>query len=301
MIYCVLVGSGVQLAVSAVVTVALAAVGFLNPSRRGSMMNAILVTFMLCGILSGYVSSRLYKSFRGRSWQVCTVLTAILYPGVCFSVFLAFNTVLAFYKSSGSAPFLDILILAAMWCCISIPLVFVGAFFGYKKEAISFPTVTSTIARAIPEPPTVLNPKFCICAAGMIPFASAYVELFFMMSSLWMDQYYYVFGFTFIVFSILLISSAEITVLFVYYQLVHENHRWWWFSMMSGGSVSVYFFIYSIIWFKSLESSRMFFTYFLYFGYMFLMCFGLFLITGCVATLTSLWFVRKIFGAIKVD
>jgi transmembrane 9 superfamily protein 2/4 len=50
-----------------------------------------------------------------------------------------------------------------------------------------------------------------------------------------------------------------------------------------------------------LESSRMFFTYFLYFGYMFLMCFGQFLITGCVATLTSLWFVRKIFGAIKVD
>jgi transmembrane 9 superfamily member 2/4 len=301
MIYCVLVGSGAQLAVSTILTVMLSAVGFLNPSRRGSMMNAILVTFMLCGILAGYVSSRLYKAFRGRSWQVCTVLTAILYPGTCFFLFLLFNTVLSFYKSSGSAPFLDILILATMWCCVSIPLVFVGAFFGYKKEAISFPTVTSTIARAIPEPPTILNPKLCIAAAGVIPFASAYVELFFMMSSLWMDQYYYVFGFTLIVFAILLIASAEITLLFVYYQLVRENHRWWWFSMFSGGSVSLYFFMYSIVWFKSLESSRMFFTYLLYFGYMFLMCFGLFLITGCFSALTSLWFVRKIFGVIKVD
>ena len=301
MFYCVLVGSGVQLTISTVITVVLAAIGFLNPSRRGSMMNAILVTFMLCGILAGYVSSRLYKSFRGRAWQVCTVLTAVLYPGICFTLFVAFNTVLAFYKSSGSAPFLDILILAAMWCCISIPLVFIGAFFGYKKEAISFPTVTSTIARAIPDAPPMFNPKFCMCAAGVIPFASAYVELFFMMSSLWMKQYYYVFGFTLIVFCILLISCAEITVLFVYYQLVHENHRWWWFSMLSGGSVAAYFFMYSIVWFKSLESSRMFFTYLLYFGYMFLMSFGLFLITGCVSTLTSLWFVRKIFGAIKVD
>lgn len=301
MLYCVLVGSGTQLAVSTVLTVVLAAIGFLNPSRRGSMMNAILVTFMLCGILAGYVSSRLYKSFRGRAWQVCTVLTAVLYPGICFTVFVAFNTVLAFYKSSGSAPFLDILILAAMWCCISIPLVFIGAFFGYKKEAISFPTVTSTIARAIPDPPSMFNPKLCMCVAGVIPFASAYVELFFMLSSLWMKQYYYVFGFTLIVFCLLLISCAEITVLLVYYQLVYENHRWWWFSMLSGGSVSAFFFMYSIVWFQSLESSRMFFTYLLYFGYMFLMSFGLFLITGCVATLTSLWFVRKIFGAIKVD
>lgn len=301
MLYCVLVGSGVQLTVSTVITVVLAAIGFLNPSRRGSMMNAVLVTFMLCGILAGYISSRLYKAFRGRAWQLCTVMTAVFFPGLCFLVFLSFNTILAFYKSTGSAPFLDVLILAAMWCCVSIPLVFIGAFFGYKKEVLSFPTVTSTIARSIPEPSLLLNPMLSILAAGMIPFASAYLELFFMMSSLWMDQYYYVFGFTLIVFILLLISSAEISVLLVYYQLVNENHRWWWFSLFTGGCVSIYFYVYSFIWFRSLESSRMFFTYILYFGYMFLMCFGLFLVTGCVGSLTSLWFVKKMFGAIKVD
>jgi transmembrane 9 superfamily protein 2/4 len=301
MLYCVMVGSGVQLTVSTFTTIALAAVGFVNPSRRGSMMNATLVWFMLCGILAGYVSSRLYKSFRGRAWQLCTVCTAILFPGTCFSVFLFFNTVLAFYHSSGSAPFLEILILAVMWCCVSIPLVFVGAFFGYKKEAITFPTVTSTIARAIPEPPISMNPKLAILAAGLIPFSGAYVELFFIMSSLWMNQYYYVFGFTFIVFIILLLSCAEVSVLLVYYQLVNENHRWWWFSVLSSGSVAFYFFGYSIVWFGSLESSKMFFTYLLYFGYMFLMCFGIFLVCGSVGSLVSLWFVRKIFGAIKVD
>merc|ERR1711865_1236763 len=96
MLYCVLVGSGSQLAVSALVTVGLAAVGFVNPSRRGSMMNVILVWFMLSGVLAGYVSSRLYKAFRGRAWQLCTVCTAILFPGFCFGVFLFFNTILAF-------------------------------------------------------------------------------------------------------------------------------------------------------------------------------------------------------------
>jgi len=301
MLYCVLVGSGSQLAVSALVTVGLAAVGFVNPSRRGSMMNVILVWFMLSGVLAGYVSSRLYKAFRGRAWQLCTVCTAILFPGFCFGVFLFFNTILAFYHSSGSAPFLDIIILAAMWCCVSVPLVFVGAFFGYKAEAISFPTVTSTIARAIPEPQLLLNPKVLILCAGVVPFAAAYVELFFIMSSLWMDQYYYVFGFTLAVFTILLISCAELTVLLVYYQLVNENHRWWWFALLASGSVSFYFFGYSIIWFGALEASKVWFTYILYFGYMSLVCFALFLVTGCVGSLVSLWFVRKIFSSIKVD
>ena len=194
MLYCVLIGSGVQLTASSLITIGLAAVGFINPSRRGSMMNATLVWFMLCGVLAGYVSSRLYKAFRGRAWQLCTVCTAILFPGTCFSMFLFFNTILAFYHSSGSAPFLEIVILAVMWCCVSIPLVFVGAFFGYKKDAMSFPTVTSTIARAIPVPPMTLNPKIAMFAAGLIPFSGAYVELFFIMSSLWMDQYYYVFA-----------------------------------------------------------------------------------------------------------
>lgn len=301
MLYCILVGSGTQLSVSAVTTIGLAAIGFLNPSRRGSMINAILVMFMLSGILAGYVSSRLYKAFRGRAWQLCTVSTAILFPGICFSLFLVFNTILAFYHSTGSAPFLDVVILASMWCCVSIPLVFVGAFFGYKADTITFPTVTSTISRAIPEPHLLLNPTFCIILAGVVPFAAAYVELFFIMSSLWMDQYYYVFGFTFAVFCILLISCAELSVLLVYYQLVNENHRWWWFALLASGSVAVYFFGYSIVWFQSLQASKVWFTYLLYFGYMFLFCFALFLVCGSFGSLVTLWFVRKIFSAIKVD
>jgi transmembrane 9 superfamily protein 2/4 len=302
MLYCVLVGSGTQLLVSLLITICLGAIGFLNPSRRGGMMNAVLVCFMLCGILAGYVSSRLYKAFRGRAWQLCTVSTALFFPGMCFTVFLFFNVVLAFYKSSGSAPFLDILILAAMWCGVSIPLVFVGAFFGYKKEAIQFPTVTSTIARAIPEPSSfLLSPRVAIWYAGLIPFSGAYVELFFIMSSLWMDQYYYVFGFTFLVFLILLLTCAEVAVLLVYYQLLNENHRWWWFSLMCSGSVSFLFFGYSIVWFGTLEASRMFFTYLLYFGYTFLMCFTIFLVCGSFGSLVCFWFVRKIFAAIKVD
>jgi len=301
MLYAVFVGTGVQIFITTLCIICFSAIGFLSPARRGSLMTATLVFYMICGIVAGYVSSRMYKSFRGRQWQLCTILTATLFPGMGFFTFLFFNIVLFFLHSSASAPFLDVIIVAAMWCCVSIPLVFLGAYFGYKAKASEFPTVTSTIARAIPTPPALLNPWLGMTITGVVPFAAAYVEFFFIMTSMWMDQFYYVFGFTLIVFLILVITCAEVTVLLVYYQLCAENHRWWWYSFFTSGSTAMYMFVYSIFWFRTLEASRMLMTYLLYFGYMFLFCFAMFLVTGTIGTLVSLWFIRKIFSTIKID
>ena len=301
MLYCVFLGSGGQLCVTALFAIIFSAVGFLSPARRGSLMNAFLVFYMLSGTVAGFISSRLYKAFRGRQWQLCTLITAVFFPGLAFGIFVFFNIILWIMHSVASAPFLDVLIVAAMWCCVSIPLVFLGAYFGYKQDAIEFPTVTSTIARAIPPPPPLLHPMVGMFLTGIIPFAAAYVELFFIMTSLWMDQFYYVFGFTLIVYLILIITCAEVTVLLVYYQLCAENHRWWWYAFFSSGSTAFYTFLYSIFWFRTLEASRMLMTYLLYFGYMFLISFAMLLVFGCVGALTSLWFVRKIFSTIKVD
>lgn len=293
MIYCVFVGSGVQLSITAFFSIIFSAIGFLSPARRGSLMTMTLVFYMMCGVFGGYTSSRMYKSFRGRHWQMCTLLTALFFPGVSFSLFLMFNVFLAFYHSSGSVPLLDVIILASMWCFVSIPLVFLGSYFGYKKEPMSFPTNTSTIARVIPEPSMFLNPKLIMIGTGMLPFAGAYVEIFFIMTSLWMDQYYYIFGFTLLVYLIVLITCAEITVLLCYYQLCAENHRWWWFSFVTSGSVSFYVFAFACIWFKQLESSKIFMTYLLYFGYMFLVSLGVFLITGMVGSMSCFFADRK--------
>ena len=301
MLYCVFIGTGVQLGFTTLFAIVFSAIGFLSPARRGSLMNATLVFYMFCGVLSGYVSARLYKAFQGKMWQLCTVMTATLFPGCVFGTFLFFNIILAFMHSSASAPFLDVIIVAAMWCCVAIPLTFVGAWWGFKKETIEFPTITSSIARQIPAPPISLHPMIGMTLTGIIPFAAAYVELFFIMTSLWMNQFYYVFGFTLIVYIILIVTCAEVTLLSVYYQLCAENHRWWWYAFFCSGSVSFYMMGYSFIWFQSLEASKMLMTYMLYFGYMLLLSFGMLLITGSVGALTSLLFIRSIFATIKVD
>ena len=42
-------------------------------------------------------------------------------------------------------------------------------------------------------------------------------------------------------------------------------------------------------------------TYFIYFGYMTIICFGMFLVTGLMGYSAALWFTKKIYGSIKVD
>jgi len=301
MIFCVFVGSGVQISIATFACIIFSAIGFLSPARRGSLMTMTLVFYILCGAFAGYASSRLYKTFRGRNWQLCTLATATMFPGITFGFFIFFNIVLSFVHSSASVPFLDVLIVATMWCCISIPLVFLGAYFGYKKDVYSYPTKISTIARVVPETTILLNPKVGMVFAGMVPFAATYVELFFIMTSLWMDQYYYVFGFTLIVYLLLLITCAEGSILLCYYQFCVENHRWWWYSFFTSGSTAFYMMVYSVVWFRQLESSKLVITHMLYFGYMFIISFGMFLTTGMIGFFSCFIFTRKIFGAIKVD
>lgn len=120
------------------------------------------------------------------------------------------------------------------------------------------------------------------------------------MSSIWMDQYYYVFGFLLLVYVILAMTCAEITVVLCYFQLCSEDYRWWWRSFLTSGSTAIYVFLYSIAYFSRLEGN-MFVTYLLYFGYMAVISFGIFLITGTIGFFSCLYFNYQIYSSIKVD
>ena len=72
MMFAVLCGTGVQLLCMGFATIIFAAVGFLSPANRGSLVIAVLVLYVMMGSMSGYTSARLYKTFKGKEWQKCT-------------------------------------------------------------------------------------------------------------------------------------------------------------------------------------------------------------------------------------
>lgn len=293
-------GTGAQLLCMAFWTIIFSALGFLSPARRGALLMAELLFFVLMGTVAGYVTARLYKALKGKAWQYATVCTAVAFPGFAFTLFFMMDIMAWTQGSSDAVPFTTILVLLLLWFGISTPLVFLGAYFGYKQEPIEYPVKTSSIPRQVPDQPWFMSLPFTLLISGILPFGACFVELYFIMASVWMDYYYYVFGFLLLVFAILIITCAEITLLFNYFLLCNEDYHWWWRSFFTSGSMAFWVFLYSFVYFQQLEANS-FATYFLYFGYMGLASVGLFLATGFIGVASSLWFNITIFGSLKVD
>eukprot|EP00850_Spirogloea_muscicola_P016320 SM000131S26750 [mRNA] locus=s131:364739:367927:+ [translate_table: standard] len=155
---CVFVGTGVQFFGMTVVTMAFAVLGFLSPANRGGLTTAMLLLWVFMGLFAGYSSSRLYKMFKGTDWKMNTLKTAFLFPGTIFVLFSILNFLIWGEKSSGAVPFGTMFALFFLWFGISVPLVFIGSYFGYKKPAIEDPVRTNKIPRQIPEQAWYMRP-----------------------------------------------------------------------------------------------------------------------------------------------
>lgn len=295
------VGTGIQLFGMTMITMVFAVLGFLSPANRGGLMTAMLLLFVLMGLFGGYFSARVFKMFQGTDWKANTLKTAFLYPGVIFVVFCILNTLIWGQKSSGAVPFGTFIALFLMWFGISVPLVFVGSYFGFKKDPITHPVRTNKIPRQIPAQAWYMQPIFSILIGGILPFGAVFIELFFILTSMWLHQVYYIFGVLFIVFLILIITCAEITIVLCYFQLCSEDYHWWWRSYLTSGSSAIYLLLYSTFYFFTKLDMTKTIPTIMYFGYMFIVSYSFFVLTGAIGFLACFFFVQSIYAAVKID
>lgn len=301
MLLSVFVGSGIQILAMTGSLMVFAVLGFLSPANRGGLLTAMILLFVFMGSVAGYASSRIFKMFKGKAWKRNTLLTATAFPGTLFGIAFFMNLFVWGSGSTSAVPFTTMLALLVLWFGISTPLVFVGSYFGFKKEEVKAPVRVNQIPRQVPQQPWYLEPIPSIFVGGVLPFGAVFIELFFIMSSIWLHQVYYVFGFLFLVLVILVVTCAEISVVMTYFQLCSEDYNWWWRSFLTPGSSAVYLFLYSILYFFTKLEIDMFVPALMYFCYMAAAAWAFFLLTGSVGFLSSLWFVRKIYSSIKVD
>ncbi|XP_051150458.1 transmembrane 9 superfamily member 7-like [Andrographis paniculata] len=298
---CVYLGTGIQVFGMAFVTMIFAVLGFLSPSNRGGLMTAMVFLWVFMGLFAGYSSGNLYKKFDGADWKTTSLKTAFMFPGVLFAIFFILNALIWGQKSSGAVPFGTMFALVFLWFGISLPLVFLGSFLGFKTSRTENPVRTNKIPRPIPMQPWYIKPIPTMLFGGLLPFGAVFVELFFILTSVWLNQFYYIFGFLFLVFVILLITCAEVAIVACYFQLCCEDYRWWWRSFMTSGASAVYLFLYSIFYFFTKLEITDLVSGILYFGYMFIIAYAFFIVTGATGFCGSFWFVHKIYSSVKID
>lgn len=301
MLLSVFLGSGVQVFCMTLTTLFFACLGFLSPANRGALMTCAMVMFVCLGTPAGYVSARLYKSFGGHRWKLNVLLTALLCPGIVFAIFFVLNLFLWAKGSSAAIPFTTLIALLAMWFGVSLPLTFVGAYFGFKKRTVEHPVRTNQIPRQIPDQTVYTQPGPGIVMGGILPFGCIFIQLFFILNSIWSNQMYYMFGFLFLVFIILAITCSETTILLCYFHLCAEDYHWWWRSFLTSGFTAFYLFVYCIHYFMTKLTITGTISTILYFGYTLIIVFLFFLLTGTIGFFACFWFVRKIYSVVKVD
>ncbi|XP_052183623.1 transmembrane 9 superfamily member 11-like [Diospyros lotus] len=300
---CVMVGDGVQILGMAVVTILFATLGFMSPASRGALLTGMLFFYMILGIAAGYVSVRLWRTIGcgdQTGWVSVSWKAACFFPGIAFLILMTLNFLLWGSHSTGAIPFSLFVILILLWFCISVPLTLAGGYLGAKAPHIEYPVRTNQIPREIPAqkyPSWLL-----VLGAGTLPFGTLFIELFFIMSSIWMGRVYYVFGFLFIVLGLLVVVCAEVSLVLTYMHLCVEDWKWWWKSFFASGSVAIYIFLYSVNYLifdlKSLSGPV---SATLYLGYSLFMVLAVMLATGTVGFISSFWFVHYLFSSVKLD
>ncbi|XP_021776487.1 transmembrane 9 superfamily member 12-like [Chenopodium quinoa] len=299
---CVMVGDGVQITGMAAVTIVFAALGFMSPASRGMLLTGMIILYLLLGALAGYAGVYLWKTIKGTpdGWRSVAWWNACFFPGIVFVILTMLNFLLWGSKSTGAIPISLYFILLSLWFCISVPLTLFGGYLGTRAEPIQFPVRTNQIPREIPArkyPSWLL-----VLGAGTLPFGTLFIELFFILSSIWLGRFYYVFGFLFVVLLLLVIVCAEVSVVLTYMHLCVEDWRWWWKAFFASGSVALYVFLYSINYLVfDLQSLSGPVSALLYLGYSLIMAVAIMLSTGTIGFLMSFYFVHYLFSSVKID
>ncbi|ODV78964.1 uncharacterized protein CANTADRAFT_51889 [Suhomyces tanzawaensis NRRL Y-17324] len=300
MLLSILIGSGVQIFLMVFVTIVFALFGLLSPSNRGALSTFTFVLYIFFSIAASFVSAYLYKSFGGDNWKLNMILTPVTVPGTLFLIFVFLNFFLIYVESSGAIPIGTMFAIIFIWFVVSIPLSVLGSILASKKAVLTNPVRTNQIPRQIPTQPWYLRTLPILFMAGIFPFGSIAVEMYFIYSSLWFNRIYYMFGFLFFCFLLMILTTSLISVMMIYYTLCAENYQWQWKSVFIGGGCAIYVFLHSLF-LTGGERLGGLSSIVLYVGYSLVISLLVFLCCGSIGFISNLIFVRQIYAQIKID
>lgn len=301
MAYSVTVGTGAQIISTVVATLLLALFGLLSPANRGAFSTVLLMLNTVFGAIGGYTSAATYKIWGGQNWKANLMLTPVVVPALVFIGFLCINFLLIFEHAAGAVPIGNMAALFAVWALISLPLSLFCGFLAFKRDWFKTPVRVNQIPRQIPPADWTRSLPFMMVLGGLLPFLAVSLQLYYILSAIWFQRLYYMFGFLFASIVSMLILCIMTTALATYATISAENYHWQWRAFFVSGSPTIYIFVYAIFYMYRYMELRGFMNKLLYFGYT-LMASGLcFLALGMVGATSSYFLMRRIYTSIKVD
>ncbi|KJE93671.1 hypothetical protein CAOG_004425 [Capsaspora owczarzaki ATCC 30864] len=299
-----LVGSGVQVALAAILTVFFAAIGVVSEFTPGSIASCVLFTYAIFGAAAGFVAARLYKSLGGERWKSLLLVTGTAFPGLLFLLGVIANGVKAAHDAADAASTGTVFVVLAVWIFLLLPLCLIAGLIGFRTAPISFPVKINTLPRFLPQhSPFFARMVPIIVVCGLVSLAPIGIEWVAMTSALYSSNLYVWFPYLLTALIMFLAQTATQVVLFVYLRLRAENYHWWWVSFIAPAAVGIPIFVQSA--FNLLSHNVVFGSggsgVFNYFIVVIIAALTFSIMAGAAGMLACLWFTRKIYASIKIS
>lgn len=295
-------GTGAHLLATTVLLILSGFIGLADQSRTGSLMLTGLIWYALTGWVNGLCTVYYAKSFGGKAVYKTAAVSAMAFPMIALVVAVMSQRIYQRHSStaaSGQLLFIPI----CLWFIVLLPSHALGTIIAARRIApCRFPVPTAPDTQVRPIPPRTVSTWFFsvlyLLAVAQYPFASLFVEYYYILASTWLGYYYNEFFFAGIVFLVAVLTQAVTAVLFVYYFCFRkENYCWWWKAFWLGAWTGIASFYYSTKYAAQFDShgshapeSEMFASSLLYYGFMIVVCLAIGLAMGVVGLVASLSF-----------
>ncbi|KAI6661567.1 Transmembrane 9 superfamily member 1 [Oopsacas minuta] len=302
MLLCAILGSGSQFILLGLTLLFFESAGVLSQNHHGSVnaLTILLYAFMSC--LSGFISSACYKKFGGDLWYWNIVLTFAIFFVPFFLIWSMINSVAWMFNSTQALPISTILLLFLLWFIVGLPLTILGGICGKNMmSTFQAPCRTKKFPREIPAQPWYNKSWFYMLVGGFLPFSAISIEIYYIYLTLWGRQYFALYGITLLLFVILLLVAACISITLTYFQLSLEDYHWWWRSMYSVGSLSLFVLSYALYFYYKTSHMHGFLQGLQFFGYTLIAAYILFLMLATVSFISSFALVYYMYSRLKFE
>jgi transmembrane 9 superfamily member 1 len=218
-VFSAFVGAGAHLFAVTLVLLSLSVAGTFSLARRGSIVAACIILYVLTAFIGGYESARLYKSLKGSNWVWNVMLNLVVFPAPVTATFAVLNTTAIVKASTAALPFGTIAVVVALFLFVAFPLTVLGGIAGHNSKEFEPPCRTSKVPRQIPEVPFYRSAPAQMFMAGFLPFSAISIELHYIFASVWGHKVYTLYGILFLAFLLLTIVTSFIVIALTYFQL----------------------------------------------------------------------------------
>ena len=291
MVFTVLVGSGLHLALIAAIMLSGCQVTLWSSTHGEAIQIPAIIS---AGLAAGYQTGRIYRlvggAWGGARCMLTAALMAFLYPagGVCVEVLLNVAMLPVYYLFPLSFDHLSLLVL--QWCGLSLLPIACGLSCGYHRQPQDPPSQPHTPTKQGHLKEKWKSPVFVSLLTGFLLFVAILLPLNAVVRSVLTGHYLFVLE-VLLGTLVTLVTLASCLPPIMSVWLHGGNPLWLWLSFHSTASCAFYIFVYSFIHYLVYFGITGFTPLVFYTGRLLVVCFGVWLIAGSFGSF--LWLCRR--------